>query len=154
MSALKRSDIDDILRLIDSSDFDELRLEMGDMKLELRRRGASPATPAPAATPAEAPKAEAPKPQAEVAAPVVSSGGGSEVPAPLLGTFYHAPKPGAAPFIKVGDTVAPDTVIGIIEVMKLMNQVEAGVAGTVTEIVAPDGELVEHGQPLIRVQPA
>ena len=159
MSALTRSDIDDILRLIDSSDFDELKLEMGDMKLELRRRGASPATPAPAATPAEAPKAEAPKaeapkPQAEVAAPVVSSGGGSEVPAPLLGTFYHAPKPGAAPFIKVGDAVAPDTVIGIIEVMKLMNQVEAGVAGTVTEIVAPDGELVEHGQPLIRVQPA
>lgn len=151
MSALTRSDIDDILRLIDSSDFDELKLEMGDMKLELRRRGASPA---PAATPAEAPKAEAPKPQAEVAAPVVSSGGGSEVPAPLLGTFYHAPKPGAAPFIKVGDAVAPDTVIGIIEVMKLMNQVEAGVAGTVTEIVAPDGELVEHGQPLIRVQPA
>lgn len=154
MSALTRSDIDDILRLIDSSDFDELKLEMGDMKLELRRRGASPATPAPAATPAEAPKAEAPKPQAEVAAPVVSSGGGSEVPAPLLGTFYHAPKPGAAPFIKVGDAVATDTVIGIIEVMKLMNQVEAGVAGTVTEVVAPDGELVEHGQPLIRVQPA
>ncbi|MEC7764877.1 MAG: acetyl-CoA carboxylase biotin carboxyl carrier protein [Pseudomonadota bacterium] len=151
MSGLTRADIDDILRLIDSSDFDELKLEMGDTKLELRRRGSAPAptaAPAPSATP------EVPKPQADVAAPVVASGGGSEVPAPLLGTFYHAPKPGAAPFIKVGDTVAPETVIGIIEVMKLMNQVEAGVAGTVTEIVAPDGELVEHGQPLIRVQPA
>ena len=87
-------------------------------------------------------------------APVVASGGGSEVPAPLLGTFYHAPKPGAAPFVKVGDTVTEDSVIGIIEVMKLMNQVTAGIAGTVTEIVAANGALVEHGQPLLRIQPA
>ena len=91
---------------------------------------------------------------AAVPAPVVASGGGSEVPAPLLGTFYHAPKPGAAPFVKVGDTVTEDSVIGIIEVMKLMNQVTAGIAGTVTEIVAANGALVEHGQPLLRIQPA
>lgn len=150
MSGLTRSDIDDILRLIDGSDFDELKLEMGDVKLELRRRGAASAAaaPAPSAPPAET------KPAAAVAAPVVASGGGSEVPAPLLGTFYHAPKPGADPFVKVGDRVTEDSVIGIIEVMKLMNQVTAGVAGTITEIVAPNGELVEHGQPLVRIQPA
>ncbi|WP_407493053.1 acetyl-CoA carboxylase biotin carboxyl carrier protein [Pseudooceanicola sp. MF1-13] len=156
MSGLTRSDIDDILRLIDSSDFDELRLETGDLKLELRRRGAgasAPATPqpAPAAAPAAAP---ASKPAQDVAAPVVASGGGSEVPSPMLGTFYRASKPGADPFIQVGDMVSEDTVIGIIEVMKLMNQVTAGVAGIVTDIVAQDGKLVEHGQALIRVQPA
>ncbi|MCB1338868.1 MAG: acetyl-CoA carboxylase biotin carboxyl carrier protein [Maritimibacter sp.] len=152
MSGLTRSDIDDILKLIDGSDFDELKLEMGDVKLELRRRGAAPAAApvasASAPTPTPAPAAAA------VPAPVVASGGGSEVPAPLLGTFYHAPKPGAAPFVKVGDTVTEDSVIGIIEVMKLMNQVTAGIAGTVTEIVAANGALVEHGQPLLRIQPA
>ena len=87
-------------------------------------------------------------------APVVASGGGSEVPAPLLGAFYRAPKPGAAPFVEVGDSVEADTVIGIIEVMKLMNSVPAGIAGVVTEILAQNGQLVEHGQPLIRVRPA
>ncbi|CUH80619.1 acetyl-CoA carboxylase biotin carboxyl carrier protein [Tropicibacter naphthalenivorans] len=150
MSGLTRSDIDDILKLIDSSDFDELKLEMGELKLELRRRGSSPA-PAPSAPEAPAPKAAEP---VAVAAPVLVSGGGSEVPAPLLGTFYHAPKPGDPPFVKVGDTVTKDTVIGIIEVMKLMNSVTAGADGVVTEILAPNGELVEHGQALIRIQPA
>jgi acetyl-CoA carboxylase biotin carboxyl carrier protein len=140
---LTRAEIDDILKLIDGSDFTELKLEMGDLKLELRKGGAV-AAPAVAAVPA------APVP---VAAKVVASGGGSEVPAPLLGTFWHAPRPGAEPFVKPGDVVTADTVIGIIEVMKLMNSVAAGVAGTVLEIVAPNGELVEHGQPLIRIQP-
>ncbi|WP_420567161.1 acetyl-CoA carboxylase biotin carboxyl carrier protein [Thalassovita sp.] len=155
MSGLTRDDINHILNLIDGSDFNELKLEMGDVKLELRRRGAgaasAPAAPeAPAANPVAA-AASAPQPAAAAPAP---AGGGSDVPAPLLGTFYHAPKPGDPVFVQVGDTVTEDTVIGIIEVMKLMNQVKAGVAGTVTEIVAPNGELVEHGQTLIRVQPA
>lgn len=149
MTGLTRSDIDDILRLVDGSDFDEIRLEMGDLKLEVRRRGSAPA-PTPTATPAPTPTAA----PVAVPAPVIASGGGSEVPAPLLGTFFRAPKPGADPFIKVGDTVTPDTVIGIIEVMKLMNSVTAGVAGVVTEIIAEDAKLVEHGQALIRVRPA
>ena len=137
---LTRSDIDDILRLIDGSDFLELKLEMGDLKLELRRPGAAPA-PAPIAA------------LANVAAPVVVSSGGSEVPAPLLGIFWHAPRPGADAFVKPGDRVTADTVIGIIEVMKLMNSVPAGVAGTVLAYAAPNGEMVEHGQTLIRIQP-
>jgi acetyl-CoA carboxylase biotin carboxyl carrier protein len=151
MAELTRADIDEILKLVDGSDFDELRLEMGDLKLELRRRGAG-APAAPSTATATAPKPATPA--AAVPAPVVASGGGSEVPAPLLGTFYRAPKPGADPFVQVGDTVTADTVIGIIEVMKLMNSVTAGVAGTVTEICAENGQLVEHGEALIRVQPA
>jgi acetyl-CoA carboxylase biotin carboxyl carrier protein len=142
---LTRAEIDDILKLIDGSDFTEMKLEMGDLKLEVRKGGAAPAL-----VPVAAPVAAAPVP---VAAKVVASGGGSEVPAPLLGTFWHAPRPGAEPFVKPGDEVTADTVIGIIEVMKLMNSVPAGVAGTVIELVAPNGELVEHGQPLIRIQP-
>ena len=142
---LTRAEIDDILKLIDGSDFTELKLEMGDLKLELRKGGA---VPAPVASPVAAPA-----PPVPVAAKVVASGGGSEVPAPLLGTFWHAPRPGADPFVKPGDVVTPDTIIGIIEVMKLMNSVPAGMAGTVIELTAPNGELVEHGQTLIRIQP-
>lgn len=142
MSGLTRDDIDHILKMLGASDFDHLKLEMGDLKLELRKAGSAPAAAPAAPTP----------PPAPTAPPAAPATGGTEVPAPLLGTFYHAPKPGAAPFIAVGDSVTPDTVIGIIEVMKLMNQVTAGVAGTVTEITAPNGQLVEHGQTLIRVQ--
>lgn len=147
MSGLTREDIDYILKLVDGSDFEELTLEMGDLKLELRKAGA-PAPLAPSAEPASTPR-PAPAP----ATPPELTGEGLDVPAPLLGIFYHAPKPGAPPFVTVGDRVGPDSVIGIIEVMKLMNQVTAGVTGLVTEIVAPNGEMVEHGQTLIRVKP-
>ena len=84
----------------------------------------------------------------------MGAGEGTAVPAPMLGIYYHAPKPGDAPFVKPGDLVSPETVIGIIEVMKLMNHVSAGVSGIVLEIVAPSGQLVEHGDPLIRVKVA
>lgn len=148
---LTRADIDDILKLIDASDFQELKLEMGELKLELRKAGA----PAPIPRgPVPAPEPAPPAPSAPVAAKVVASGGGSEVPAPLLGTFWRAPRPGADPFVQVGDSVSADTVIGIIEVMKLMNSVPAGMAGTVTEILAENGALVEHGETLLRIRPA
>ncbi len=74
-----------------------------------------------------------------------------DIVAPLLGTFYRAPKPGAPPFVEVGSLVEEETIIGIIEVMKLMNTVRAGVRGRVTEILARDGVLVEYGEALMRV---
>lgn len=74
-----------------------------------------------------------------------------DVSASLLGTFYRAPKPGAPPFVDVGSQVEEDTIIGIIEVMKLMNTVRAGVRGTVAEILAKDATLVEYGEILMRV---
>jgi acetyl-CoA carboxylase biotin carboxyl carrier protein len=174
MSGLSRSDIDDILQLIEHSNFDELRLEMGDVKIELRRSGAAPraaagAPPAdrprpgpPRATPrapAGAPQVKRPEPTPpRTAPPSPATGstpdhGGVDVPAPQLGIFYHAPRPGEPPFVSVGDEVHPDTVIGIIEVMKLMNTVDAGISGTVTEIVAPNAESVKQGDTLIRVRP-
>jgi acetyl-CoA carboxylase biotin carboxyl carrier protein len=73
------------------------------------------------------------------------------VSAPLLGTFYRAPKPGAAPFVEVGSLVREDTIVGIIEVMKLMNTVRAGVRGEVTQILGRDGALVEYGETLLHV---
>ncbi len=76
------------------------------------------------------------------------------VAAPLLGTFYRAPKPGAPPFVEVGSEVEEETVVAIIEVMKLMNTVRAGVRGTVAEILVADGALAEYGETLLRVRKA
>ncbi len=70
----------------------------------------------------------------------------------MLGTFYRSPKPGEPPFVEVGSRVDVDTIVGIIEVMKLMNTVRAGVRGTVTELLARDGALVEYGETLLRVR--
>lgn len=164
--SLTAKDVEEILRLLDQSGFDELELEMEGLKLALRRGAATAgatdweaaaprapagaplqaATPVPTRTPAPAPVQAA---TAEPAPP-----GTQPVPAPLLGTFYRAPKPGAPPFVEVGSSVAPDTIIGIIEVMKLMNTVRAGLAGTVAAIPARDGTLVEYGEALVHVKPA
>jgi acetyl-CoA carboxylase biotin carboxyl carrier protein len=72
----------------------------------------------------------------------------------MIGTFFHAPEPGAPPFVAVGDSVVPGQQIGILEVMKMMSSVEAHVAGTVREILVPDGGAVEFQQALIVVEPA
>jgi acetyl-CoA carboxylase biotin carboxyl carrier protein len=74
------------------------------------------------------------------------------VRAPLPGTFYRAPRPGAAPFVEVGSQVGPDTVVGIVETMKLMNSVTAGVAGTVAEICLGNAEFASHGAALLRIR--
>ena len=72
---------------------------------------------------------------------------------PSIGAFYRAPAPGAAPFVDVGSTVEPDTLVCIIEVMKMMNSVHAGVSGTIAEVCVENGEAVEYGTPLFRVVP-
>ena len=74
------------------------------------------------------------------------------VRAPLPGTFYRAPRPGAAPFVEVGSQVDPDTVVGIVETMKLMNSVSAGVDGTVAEICLRNAEFAAHGTTLLRIR--
>jgi acetyl-CoA carboxylase biotin carboxyl carrier protein len=71
----------------------------------------------------------------------------------MLGTFYRAEAPGATPFVEVGAQVGPDTTVCIIEVMKMMNSVPAGVSGIIAEIVPDNGQLVEYGEPLFRVKP-
>ena len=150
---LTAKDVAEITRLIEESSFDELQLEIDGMKLSLRRRGA--AACGAGAEPSPAPPPEAERPRTRDAPPSVAPGAADDniraVPAPLLGTFYRAPKPGAPPFIEIGSAVTADTVIGIIEVMKLMNTVRAGVSGTVVEIPAQDGALVEYGETLLRV---
>ena len=75
------------------------------------------------------------------------------ITAPMIGTFYHAPAPGDPPFVNVGDPVEPGQVVGIIEAMKTMNEIPSEHAGVVAEILVANGQPVEYGQPLIRLEP-
>jgi acetyl-CoA carboxylase biotin carboxyl carrier protein len=147
---LTARDIAEITRLLEDSSFDELELEVDGLKIHLRRgNGATPHSPAKAAAPPPAAIGSAAIPAKAAGAPLEP--GVEPVRAPLLGTFYRAPKPGAPPFVDAGARVEPDTIIGIIEVMKLMNTVRAGVRGTVCDIRARDGTLVEYGETLMTV---
>jgi acetyl-CoA carboxylase biotin carboxyl carrier protein len=144
---LKRSDITEILRLIDSSDFQQVRLQLGDTKLEWSRKGDARSN----AGAVEAVAVDTPK-NTPQHSPTVDDGS-IAVPAPMLGVFWHRPRPGDPPYVTVGQHIKSTTVIGIIEVMKLMNTVTAGVSGTVTDVTVANGKGIEFGQTLIRVRP-
>ena len=137
---------DDLAQIADllrsASRFSEFRLRSGDIEIEVRRsNGAAPSPAAPAAAPASAVVPELPA-------------GLSVVRAPMVGTFYRAPSPDAPPFVEPGTRVAADTIVGIIEVMKLMNAVHAGCAGTVTHVLVQNAGAVEYGQPLVAIDPS
>ena len=148
--SLTKKDIDLIQALLEDSQFDRLSVEIDGVKVELARSGAAPKKVAPAAF--RAPAASVPLPPTGRARQSAEEGL-VEVRSPLLGVFYRAPKPGEPAFVEAGARVEADTVIGIIEVMKLMNSARAGVAGEVVEILAPNGEMVEHGEVLMLVRP-
>ena len=140
---LTDDDVREILRIIDESELDELRIDMPGFRLHVRRGGAP-----------EAPAVEPPPASEAVEQAPASANGAATIDAPMLGTFYRASAPGAQPFVDVGSEVGPDTVVCLIEVMKMMNSIKAGVAGTVVEVCAANAEVVELGEPLFRVDPA
>ena len=163
---LSEDDVLHILKLIDESKFDYFQLEVGELKITVSKGDpipiagtAQPAavsvSPSPAAAPAATPK---PAPAAAATAtpsakPAAIPEGMLPITAPLLGTFYVAPEPGAPPFVKVGQQITEDTTVGLIEVMKVFNSVRAAVKGTVVEMVAQNGQFVEFGQTLFIVKP-
>jgi len=148
---------------LDQSTFDFLQLEVGDVKLTLGK-GAAPTVAAPAVLPAAVPALAPLPPTAAAAAPAAppsatagpepASDGTLAIVAPTVGLFYACPEPGAAPFVSVGATVAEDSTVGLIEVMKVFSAVPAGLAGIVTEVCIQDCTPVEYGQVLFRVRPA
>jgi len=144
---LTAKDVAEIMRVLEESTFDSLSLEMDGVKLNLQR--GSPASPRGAVH--QAPPQATIAGEANPTLPGAESGL-LEVPSPLLGIFHRAPKPGAPPFVVVGSRVEEQTVIGIIEVMKLMNPVQAEVKGEVVEILIESGAAVEYGQILMRVR--
>nr|WP_204342089.1 acetyl-CoA carboxylase biotin carboxyl carrier protein [Micromonospora terminaliae] len=125
-----------------------VRLRSGETVLEVEwHHPARPAHPAPV------PRAEADPVAAPQVQPTAPGTDRPAVRAPVVGTFYRSPEPGAAPFVAVGDVVRPGQVVGIVEAMKLMNEVTAGQAGRVAEVLVEDGKPVEYDQPLIALEP-
>ncbi len=147
----------ELIELMEKHGVTEVSLKNGDEQWRLARGArevfvpvgapqmqmAAPAPmPAPAAAPVAAAPAAAPAPAA--AGPAIKS--------PTVGTFYSSPTPEDPPFVQVGSTVKPDTVVCIVEAMKVFNQITADIAGTITEVLVKNGDSVEYGQPLFRVK--
>jgi acetyl-CoA carboxylase biotin carboxyl carrier protein len=154
---LTAADVAEIMRLVEQSNFDELNLEIDGIKLTLRRAGASAElipsiTTQPGRVDAapEAAGAVGAAARCETADPADANL--TDITSPMLGTFYRAPKPGSAPFVEIGSVVHEDSVIAIIEVMKLMNTVRAGAKGVITQILPADETLVEFGEVLMRMR--
>jgi len=146
-----------LIELLEESNIGEIEIKEGEESVRISRQGNQPAAPvayaapAPAApapvAPAAAPAEAAPEAPAPAEAPVADNA----VLSPMVGTFYRAPSPDAASFIEVGQTVRVGDVLCIVEAMKMMNQIEADRAGTVTAIHVENGEAVEFDQPLISI---
>jgi acetyl-CoA carboxylase biotin carboxyl carrier protein len=147
---LSHDEIAEIIRLVDGSSLDELVVDTGDVKLVVRRNGATG-------------RAELfddrPRPSAQsatggtAAAKIETAAGQVEVAAPMVGTFYRAPRPDAPPFVEVGGSVRPGQPLCIIEVMKLFTTINSEVAGKVVQVGAENGELVEYGRTLFVIEP-
>lgn len=147
-----------LIELLEESNIGEIEIKEGEESVRISRHGNQPAAPvayaAPAPAPAVAPAAapapsEAPAPEA--AAPAAAPAADNAVLSPMVGTFYRAPSPEAPSFVEVGQTVRVGDVLCIVEAMKMMNQIEADRAGTVTAIHVENGEAVEFDQPLISI---
>jgi acetyl-CoA carboxylase biotin carboxyl carrier protein len=148
-------DIKAIIDLMKKNSVAEFELEREGFKIRLKRNGGTVVqyddapqviyAPQPVAAPAAA------APQLAAAAPAASSG--VEIKSPMIGTFYHSPSPESAPYVAVGAEVGPDTVVCIIEAMKVMNEIKAEVKGVITEVLVDNAKPVEFGQPMFKVRP-
>lgn len=145
-----------LIELLEESDVSEIEIHEGEESVRISRQGAGMvaapvmAQPAMAAAPAAmAPAALAPAAAAE--APAADLPPGTVIPSPMVGTFYRASGPGAAPFVEEGKTVSKGDTLCIIEAMKILNQIESEVSGTVRAILVQDGQPVEYGEPLMVV---
>lgn len=151
-------EISEILKLIDNSSCDELIVETADMKLVVRRNGASsgPAVVSELKTSALPPSTGQPAPpETRAASPKIEPGQGQiEVSAPMVGTFYRAPSPEAPPFVEIGSAVRKGQPLCLIEVMKLFTTIAADQDGRITQILPANGDLVEFDQVLFVVEPA
>ena len=161
-------DIKVIVDLMKKNAVSEFEMEEGDFKIKLKRESGKPRKgetvvvqeaapmilPTAAAAPAAVPVAAAtPAPAAPAPMAPAPAAEGPEVKSPMIGTFYRKPSPDADSFVEVGSVVEPETVVCIIEAMKVMNEIKAEVKGTVAEVLLEDGKPVEYGQALFRIEP-
>ena len=146
-----------LIELLEESNIGEIEIKEGEESVRISRYGNQPAAPVAYAAPAPVAPASAlapassEAPAAEAAAPAAAPVADNAVLSPMVGTFYRSPSPEAPSFVEVGQTVRVGDVLCIVEAMKMMNQIEADRAGTVTAIHVQNGEAVEFDQPLISI---
>ena len=150
-----------LVEAFDRSNLDTLQLDLGHFRLTLGKAGAriepsSPLQMTSAPSAAATPKPIPPKPEASSPTPTSAAGaaGTVDVRSPIMGIFYSKPDPGSPPFVSLGAKVDEGTTVGLIEVMKVFNAVQAGANGSIAEICVKDGETVEIRQTLFRIRPA
>jgi acetyl-CoA carboxylase biotin carboxyl carrier protein len=149
-------DIKAIIDLMKKNSISEFELEKQDFKIRLKRglnEGASGAVSDDAPVVAYVPPSAALPATAAAAAPTAPASAELEIKSPMIGTFYRSPSPEAAPYVEVGAEVNPETVVCIIEAMKVMNEIKAEAKGIVTEVLMDNAKPVEFGQPLFKLRP-
>ena len=142
-----------LLRLMEGSDVEELEVEEGGRRVRIRRRAGQAAAPLPGPQWTGLPVQPGAKAPATASVPPEATGL-VPIEAPMVGTFYRAPAPGADPYVKEGDYIQKGSVVCIIEAMKLMNEIETEVAGRLMKVMLENGQPVEFGQALFLVEPA
>jgi len=157
---MNQKELRELIEFLKEQDIAEFELERGDVKVRIKRGMPIAMAPptfnvAPAAAPhvAMPSGAEAPPSFPAAAKAPAAEEGLHQVKSPIVGTFYESPSPGSPPFVKPGDNVEPGQVLCIIEAMKLMNEIEADVAGEVVKRLVNNGQPVEYGQPLFSIRP-
>lgn len=151
---MKIEEIKTIVKLMSEHDLTEFKIEAEECNLCIRRGRSSPA---PVVTQIAAPMPAAPAVAAAAPAPAAAAEAPKAAPAetidsPLVGTFYRAPSPEAQPYAKIGDRVSADTVVGIIEAMKVLNEIKAEKSGVIKEILVENGQPVEYGEALFVIE--
>ena len=150
----KKYDLKKVKEIIDimvENDLVEVEIVDGDSKIHLKRPGSS-AVHVPATAPLPITAFPAPYPGAASAAPMTDDKL-ADIKSPIIGTFYSAPSPDSSPYVKAGDHVTPDTVVCIIEAMKVMNEIKAETSGTIEKVLVTNGQVVEFGQVIFKVRP-
>jgi acetyl-CoA carboxylase biotin carboxyl carrier protein len=162
---MNQKELKELIEFLIEKDIAEFELERGDVKVKIKRAGEQslPAAHDPRYFAVHSAPMSAP-PSAQVAAPVVPPTGKEQatashaglhiVKSPIVGTFYESPSPGSPPFVKNGDKVTAGQVLCIVEAMKLMNEIEADVAGEIVERLVNNGQPIEYGQELFTIRPA
>ena len=150
------TELEKLVKLMNENDLVELEIEEEGATVRLRKAPAMNSYPqAPVAYLQGAPSAPAgPAPGAPPAAPTGPPPGTVEIRSPIVGTFYKSPSPESPAYVNAGDRVKPDSVVCIVEAMKVMNEIKAEVAGEVVEVLVENGQPVEFDQPLFRVKTA
>ena len=157
--SMNLKDIKGIIDLMKKNAVSEFEMEEGDFKIKLKRApgklhkgevGVAQEGPAIVTAPVVAPAVPVPAPPTPAPEPVAE---GLEVKSPMIGTLYRRPSPDSDPFVEVGTAVERDTVVCIIEAMKVMNEIKAEVKGVIAEVLVEDGKPVEYGQALFRIEP-